>query len=404
MLTGKHVSDLPEARPWHGASKPLDAWPLIFRDLRAQGFVSMYADDDPPLGGFQFRLKGFNRQPTDKYLLPFLTASMLDFFHGHQYMFEYLRHFQDTYQDDHKTFAFVALGLLGHGHDNRIHVADNDVLDIIHYLNRRSSNTAIFLFGDHGSRSASLRETIWGKLEERLPFMSITLPSWFRKKHARMMHNLKTNSHVLTSHFDIYHTLRHMISLNNYTKSRDKKGESLLLTNVARLNRTCAQAGIPLHYCPCTEFKSVLIDDTQVVKVTEEVVNYINKLLSDKTLLGSLCTKLKLKEILRAQVRTPTKEVRTYKGTHETSECDRCGISFQESGKLPLTSYEILLRVEPSQGLYEATVEFLHDTKMIRVNPEISRVNRYGDQPKCVQRKYPGLRKYCFCKPNATVL
>ena len=30
----------------------------------------------------------------------------------------------------------------------------------------------------------------------------------------------------------------------------------------------------------------------------------------------------------------------------------------------------------------------------------ISRLDRYGDQPKCVQKEKPHLRKFCFCRRN----
>lgn len=31
------------------------------------------------------------------------------------------------------------------------------------------------------------------------------------------------------------------------------------------------------------------------------------------------------------------------------------------------------------------------------IETEISRLDMYGNQPACVQEKYPDLRKYCFC-------
>ena len=34
----------------------------------------------------------------------------------------------------------------------------------------------------------------------------------------------------------------------------------------------------------------------------------------------------------------------------------------------------------------------------IDVDPGISRLNRYGNQPQCIAKQYPHLRSYCWCK------
>lgn len=283
---------------------------------------------------------------------------------------------------------------------NNMYFADDGTLDVLRYINNplHSNNTAVIVLGDHGSRFSSYRKTIWGKYEERLPFMSITLPPWFHTKHKTKMRNLKINSQILTSHFDAYQTLRHMLSLDNYTKSRDI-GESLF-TNIAPLNRTCADAGVPKHFCPCTEFIPVRTNSSLVLKISREVVKAINKMLRGNPLSKKLCDRLKLKQILRAQIKAPNDRMAKFRNTYEIEKCDRCGVDFDENFSLNVTMYEVVFSVEPSNGLFETTVEYLRDTKTIKVggNDEISRLNVYGDQPKCIAMKIPGLRKYCFCK------
>ncbi len=67
----------------------------------------------------------------------------------------------------------------------------------------------------------------------------------------------------------------------------------------------------------------------------------------------------------------------------------------------------------PNDGLYEFTLvseldaavssndyEYREETiakMLVNVN-SISRINMYGDQPKCIYETFPHLRKYCFCK------
>ena len=91
MLTGHHLSDLPDARPGRTNSTVLDDWPIIFKDYEKHHYVTMFSDDDPEWGAFQFRLTGFRNQPTDKYLLPFMYASKDNWDWAHKYAFEYIK-------------------------------------------------------------------------------------------------------------------------------------------------------------------------------------------------------------------------------------------------------------------------------------------------------------------------
>lgn len=398
MFTGKHLTDLPEARGWINGSKYLDQWPLIFREFQKNGFTTLLGDDDPRWGCFQFRLKGFREQPTDKYLLPFQFASKSDemYDQSHQYAFEYLKEFAKTYTT-HKHFSFNSLGMLGHNYLDRIKLVDNDAHSLFRFFEDKKyrNNTAIFLFGDHGHRFSKLRQTIWGKLEERLPFMSMTFPPWFFKKYKEKTSLLKMNSHVLTSHFDIYQTLQHLLYPDTYKKSRGI-GTSLF-TNIAQLNRTCEEAGVPAHFCPCKEYRLVPINNYRVLKICNKAVSFINTILRDNAESKRKCSELKLKEIIRVRIIAPSEKMQKHDKTFDTKECDHCGLKEDKTFRMKVTQYEVVFSVEPSRGVYEATVEYLHDTRTIRVIPDISRVNQYGSQPNCIAKKYPHLRKYCFC-------
>lgn len=57
-------------------------------------------------------------------------------------------------------------------------------------------------------RFADIRNTIQGKLEERLPFFSFVFPAWFQDKYSNEYKNFKENIEVLTTPFDMYSTLR----------------------------------------------------------------------------------------------------------------------------------------------------------------------------------------------------
>ena len=67
------------------------------------------------------------------------------------------------------------------------------------------ADTVIIFFADHGMRFGSIRETMSGKYEERLPFMHVYVPEKWRNK------NLTINQNRLTSPFDIHATLKHLL-------------------------------------------------------------------------------------------------------------------------------------------------------------------------------------------------
>lgn len=60
-------------------------------------------------------------------------------------------------------------------------------------------------------RFKDVRNTQQGKLEERLPFFSFVLPTWFKHKYPKAYDNFQENAHSLTTPFDIYETLKNVL-------------------------------------------------------------------------------------------------------------------------------------------------------------------------------------------------
>ncbi len=69
-------------------------------------------------------------------------------------------------------------------------------------------NTVIMFFADHGIRFGKLRQTHSGEIEAKLPFFHIYLPESI-SDYSR--NNLIKNQNRLTTPFDIYATLLHII-------------------------------------------------------------------------------------------------------------------------------------------------------------------------------------------------
>lgn len=106
-----------------------------------------------------------------------------------------------------KYFAFTFMARLTHDYLNHAGYADPIVANLLNRLfaNNLLSNTVLIFFSDHGLRYGKIRETLSGKLEERLPFMHIYLPPNMRNDYIAL------NQHRLTSPFDIHATLMHII-------------------------------------------------------------------------------------------------------------------------------------------------------------------------------------------------
>lgn len=403
FLTGVPEDVLPEARTGFPNATSVDQYPFIFKDFHEHDYVTMYSEDAPSVGTFQFRLKGWDKVPTDMYLRPFWQAIDNVMENGsyscpHEIAFEYMKRYLNIYKD-HKKFGFLNFCKLTHHDNNKLRMADDNVIDFLNFLenNNYLNKSALFLFGDHGIRGAGFRGTIQGKLEERLPYFSITLPQWFLKKYPKQTSNLKQNTQVLTSHFDFYSTLKHLV---NFPTNVDKSnyGKSLF-TNIHELNRTCEDIRIAPHWCPCISFQKLAINDPLVYKISVLAVEYLNKLLQHEEIPNQKCSRLLLKQVIRAGKRSVNSKVQKFEKSKKDDRCDSCGVEIDER-KVLLYLYEVTFTVLPSYGQFEMTANVVKWSlqEQIKINRGISRTDLYGDQPKCISENYPHLRQICYCK------
>lgn len=67
--------------------------------------------------------------------------------------------------------------------------------------------------------------------------------------------------------------------------------------------------------------------------------------------------------------------------------------------KINKNVYQIKVLLVPGNSIFEATItHFVDSDKMYLKISDISRVNMYGSQARCIEESYPNLRKYCNCK------
>ena len=409
MLTGIDENKQPEARRRMSGSQPVDRWRWIFRNYNDKGYATMFSEDVPGLAAFNYRLHGFRDPPTDHFSRPFwietdklLNEKCINNRPAHNVSLNYLLSFFRSYKN-RPNFAFSSHASISHDDVNTIGYVDEDLTTFLQTFQRESfeKNTMLIIFGDHGHRFAGLRKTIQGKLEERFPFMSISLPNWFLDKYPDLHKNLVQNSRVLTSPFDVYATLRHVLSYPQYP-SEIITGQSLF-SRIDERNRTCASAGVEDHWCPCLDLEAVPVDEPAVKESAEFVLRHMNNLTSQSDKLLKLCQRMKLKEIKNAFREMPKEAMQRFvdskRGAHD--ECDSCGVVLGEKSVNTLamdTLYQLQFVTSPNEGFYEASVRMKKGVPSLV--GDISRVDAYKDQPYCIASSYPRLNKYCYCSPK----
>ena len=251
LLTGKKEHELPEGRQGYYGAESVDKWPWLSKNYKAHGYATLFTEDDPRVGAFNLRLLGFREPPYDHYSRPFWLAledagardgpglcsksiSMVN------YTIEYLKSYFEAYPDTAK-FAFAFAGYLAHAHPNHLSYADYDLLHLLKFLvkNKHDENTMLVLLGDHGSRNDDVRNTMQGKLEERLPWLSISLPKWVEKQYPGIGKAMKWNQDKLCTPFDVHYTLIHMLTY----PIRPSRERGMSLFDKIPTNRTCEDAG-----------------------------------------------------------------------------------------------------------------------------------------------------------------
>lgn len=106
-------------------------------------------------------------------------------------------------------------GELSHDSINLVGIADDDVTDWLRDLKRTGilDRSILIMMSDHGNRFAEVRNTLQGKLEERLPFFSFAFPDVFKIKYRKAYEQFKENLDRLTTPFDVHETLLDILSM-----------------------------------------------------------------------------------------------------------------------------------------------------------------------------------------------
>ncbi|XP_064086260.1 uncharacterized protein LOC135201342 isoform X1 [Macrobrachium nipponense] len=404
ILTGKTELELPEARRRMGErAQFVNTFPFIWNDFKANGYVTMFAEDQPHIGTFQYRLRGFDAPPTDHYMRPFFVKTYPEYkshpnlcFRAtprHKVFFDYILNFMDEYKN-HPKFGFAFHAELSHDDYNLISVADQDLYDLLFTLHKGGhlNSTILVLMSDHGHRFATIRGTQQGKQEERLPFMSIALPKVFKEKYPSAADNVRENIHRLTTPFDVYPTMQDVLHFSGARLGQITERAISLFSQVPT-SRTCADAFIEPHWCACLSWEPVQVEEERVQRAAQALVHYINTFTASHR---SLCQELTLDKITWAGRLLPNKGLLSYK---HSADMDGFVPDLSDSTAVSEVVFQVHIQTIPGHSQFEASLTYSirQDTFSAKID-DVSRTNKYGDQAHCIMKTQDQLRKFCFCR------
>jgi hypothetical protein len=372
LLTGKSIYELKEDGKFENTV--MDDFHFIWKDYEENGYRTLFAEDAAYMSVFDYLKPGFRNFPTHFFNRPWSVA----WWHAKtrcsggrsepEAIMEYMAKFVEVY----RTKPYFALTFLSSlTHDSQALSAEMDEIMSKFFSKAIESNalnnTIVIFFADHGLRFGSIRWSDIGSYEVLSPVFLMSIPEWFSKKFRTIDTNLRNNAYKLTTVYDIHETLQNILNFNGQIQVRrsPQRGESLF-SDVSN-TRNCTGAGIPSSMCTCSRYK--------------EIKNFTS-LYTKRNLSGLIISKLN--ELLK-----------DHKSVCENLALDKTISVFQAANDRKQKTYRITIQTVPGKAVFEALVYFDTSGNTYKVG-QIIRINRYGNQSKCVNDYF--LRNYCYCK------
>jgi hypothetical protein len=248
-------------------------------------------------------------------------------------------------------------------------------------------NTLFIMMADHGSRITGYSfSTDQGRTERTLPFLSIRLPK--RLWNTNYEQNLITNKNKLTTHFDLFKTLRHFyyINLNDVdpsnTKCRNQFKKSF--KNIQGLrgislfeqipnSRSCLDALIPNIYCTCNQRADM--NETEFISDTNRTYEIIQV------------------ESMKA-INSYTNSVRSKCALFQFDQL----LTAKKRRFFTILFYEFRYKVQPGDAIFAVYYRKFFKDQKFEQYLKVVRLSKYGNQSNCMLNKK--LMGYCYCKKN----
>ncbi|KAH9377060.1 hypothetical protein HPB48_011033 [Haemaphysalis longicornis] len=355
---------------------------FIWNKYAERGYRTMFLEEWPYYGLFNYFRKGFRHSPADYYLRPVIMA-MDDSPRntknwesvrclGPTMPFEELLDYLDRFtrmMGDRPFFSYTWISEITHDSLNSAGYADAPFRRHLQSLRESGvlNRTILVFLSDHGLRFGDVRATYIGKFEDRQPFAFLAFPPWFLSANPEAERSLRVNQQRLTTHFDVHAMLVELLDYPRLKKPNTTYGLSLL--HEVPGTRTCAEASIGPQWCTCSARANDTVSEKFAASLAEQLLQNINEKVSHKP---RWCSQYMLLQMMDVTVLQPTVAERATNTTH----------------------YWVTIKLSPGEAVFEGTVRAQGDN--MTVLKEISRCNWYSDSSYCLP--YTWLGKYCYCR------
>lgn len=354
---------------------------FIWQQYGKRGYRTMFLEESPFYGLFNYFSQGFRRAPADYYLRPVIMAMddspkktqdwervrCLGPTMPFEELLDYLTRFTDV-MAERPFFSYTWISEITHDSLNSAGYADEPfrkTLEKLQYSGVLNHTVLVFL-SDHGLRFGDVRATYIGKFEDRQPFAFLVFPPWFLKQNPEAAHNLRINQHRLTTHFDVHAMLAELLDYPNLERPNTTYGLSLL--HEVPDTRTCADASITHHWCTCSARADGDVSAELAWSLANHFVSKINGWVAQAV---RKCAVYQLLQVMDVTALQATPGERAANTSH----------------------YWVTVKLSPGGAVFEGTVRVRGSN--FTVLKEVSRCNWFSGQSYCVRNHW--LEKFCYC-------
>ncbi|XP_030377701.1 uncharacterized protein LOC115626460 isoform X2 [Scaptodrosophila lebanonensis] len=380
----------------------------LWNHFKNAGYLTAYAEDISSIDTFNYLKRGFDRQPVDFYLRPFMMTvelamttlkhfgypfcigRRLSFYYVYEFCEQMVKRFiSETYRP---IFGLFWTNSYTHESYTGATILDDKFAGFLRRFKKLGlfDHSIVILLSDHGYRYGPLVELKDGYLEERLPMLHIYLPPWYRAKYPKVSRALRENRNRLSSVYDLHLALKHvLIQLRPGIEFDRDVGCPKCRPLFKKLprDRSCEDAGIKEHWCTCQPYAKVQ-PEFFMEYLAKMVVYRINKLMRMKQY-ENICYRLQYSRLDMAERKLHFDDGGNVIGAPQGVESYR--LKFDTTAKAPQTSLKKLV------AKFRVTIKCNRDhLNGVKIHlPFISRLDSYQSETSCVHERIA--KKFCFC-------
>lgn len=151
-------------------------------------------------------------------------------------------------------------------------------------------------------------------------------------------------------------------------------------------------AYIEPHWCACLDWEKVDVNSDIVGRLADTFAATVNNYTVENRHICAVLTVSKVDWVTKLK---PNDQLVKF---HKNADIDGFVADLTANTQVDIVTYQIKVVTTPGDSLFEASItHFRKDDRFELKMSDISRINKYGSQARCIQNTFPNLRKYCYC-------